>query len=62
MKIGCADGVCSHLNHILTASSADDSACPEQIHYFYIFIVGIEWGILWHELLSGEKDQEENEK
>ena len=31
MKIGCADGVCSHLNHVLTASSASDSACSEQL-------------------------------
>ena len=31
MKIGCADGVCSHLNHVLTASSASDSACTEQL-------------------------------
>ena len=38
MKIGCADGVCSHLNHVLTASSASDSACSEQLLYFYIRI------------------------
>ena len=25
------NGVCSHLNHVLTASSASDSACSEQI-------------------------------
>ena len=31
MKIGCADGVCSHLNHVLTASSASNSACTEQL-------------------------------
>ena len=31
MKIGCADGGCSHLNHVLTASSASDSACSEQL-------------------------------
>ena len=27
MKIRCADGICSHRNHILTVSSASDSAC-----------------------------------
>ena len=31
MKIGCADGVCSHLNPVLTASSASDSTCSEQL-------------------------------
>ena len=35
MKIGCADGVCSHLNHVLTASSASDSACFEQLQIFF---------------------------
>ena len=35
MKIGCADGVCSHLNHVLTASSASDSACSEQLYIHY---------------------------
>ena len=35
MKIGCADGVCSHQNHVLTASSASDSACSEQLPKFH---------------------------
>ncbi len=35
MKIGCADGVCSHLKSVLTASSASDSACSEQLQFFY---------------------------
>ena len=31
MKIGCSDEVCSHLNHVLTASSTIDLACSEQL-------------------------------
>ena len=28
---------CSHLNHVLTASSASDSACSEQLPENYVF-------------------------
>lgn len=30
MKIGCADGAYSHLNHAFTVSPASDPACSEQ--------------------------------
>ena len=35
MKIDCAERVCLHLNHVLTASSASDSACSEQLPDYY---------------------------
>ena len=31
MKISFADGVCSHLDHVLTASSASDATCLESL-------------------------------
>ena len=34
LKIGCADGVCSHLKSVLTALSASVSACSEQMTLF----------------------------
>ena len=33
MKIGCAEMVCSHLNHVLTASSANASTYSDQLHF-----------------------------
>lgn len=51
MKIDCTDGVCSHLNHILTTSSASDSASSEQPQYFFELFSTPAQGIL----ITGDK-------